>query len=122
MTISSQVIEVLNELCKKFGVAIDWSADNVLPYVKELAGKFISWEIATSWMWIVIAAIFVVLGILIVIADFTWLNDGMLSCIGVLLAIIALVVIGGQFFDIITCKYFPEKQIFEYVQYMIKNH
>lgn len=121
MTISSQVIEVLNELCKKFGIAIDWSAENVLPYVKELAGKFISLEIATSWAWIVIAVIFIAISILFIILDMKYNFDGFLCVIGTIIIVIVLFVIAAQAFDIITCKYFPEKKIFEYVQYMIKN-
>ena len=122
MTISSQVIEVLNELCKKFGIAIDWSADNVLPYVKELAGKFISWEIATSWTWIGISIIFILIGILLIVFDIKSCWDGLLIITGSFIILIAFVVFVEQIFDIITCQYFPEKQIFEYVQYMIKNH
>ena len=62
MTVSSQIIEVLNDLCMKFGIAIDWSAKNVGPYAQELAAKFISWEIATSWMWIVVGVVITIVG------------------------------------------------------------
>ena len=64
MTISSQIIEVLNDICKKFGIAIDWSQENILPYLQELAGKYISWEIATSVAWLIGAAIIIVVGII----------------------------------------------------------
>lgn len=33
MEVSKQIIEVLDNLCEKFGVVIDWNAKNVLPYV-----------------------------------------------------------------------------------------
>lgn len=44
MKVSEQIIEVLEYLGEKFGVAIDWSSDNVLPMVKELCAKYISWK------------------------------------------------------------------------------
>ena len=48
MTVSDQIIAVLDSLCVKFGIVIDWTQENVLPYVMEIAKKFITYEIATS--------------------------------------------------------------------------
>ena len=56
MTVSSEIIEVLDYLGEKFGIAIDWTSNNVLPYLQTLADKFIKWEISTSIVWIAIAA------------------------------------------------------------------
>lgn len=33
MQVSDQIIEVLNYLGEKLGVTIDWTSENVLPYV-----------------------------------------------------------------------------------------
>ena len=54
---SSQFIEVLDALCDKIGIAIDWTSQNVVPYVTDLATRIITYEISTSAAWIVIAAI-----------------------------------------------------------------
>ena len=56
MSFSSQFIEVLDALCEKFGIAIDWTSQNVVPYVTELATRIIAYEIWTSAAWITIAA------------------------------------------------------------------
>ena len=48
MTVSSEIIEVLDYLGEKFGIAIDWTSNNVLPYLQALVDKFIKWEISTS--------------------------------------------------------------------------
>lgn len=69
MTVSSQVIEVLNYLCGKFGVVIDRSAENVMPYVQELMSKFIQWEIATSRMWIVFAVLSLLVCVALIVTD-----------------------------------------------------
>ena len=53
MNISSQVIEVLDSGCEKFVIAIDWSHQNVLPYLEDLSGKYIKYEIVTSIAWII---------------------------------------------------------------------
>lgn len=122
MTVSSQIIEVLNDLCMKFGLAIDWSQETVLPYLEELAGKYITWEIATSEMWIVIGAILFVGGLITFVTDLKWRwADGVMTIVGFVAIIAGACLIGDQVYDILTCKYFPEKQLWEYVSYLMRQ-
>lgn len=44
MEVSEQVIAVLDNLCEKMGVAIDWSAENVLPYVQNLLQRLVTYR------------------------------------------------------------------------------
>lgn len=44
---SAQIIEVLNNICEKFGVAVDWTSKNIQPYLKELMTKCINYKLAT---------------------------------------------------------------------------
>ena len=39
VTFSSQFIEIFDHLCQKFGVVIDWSAQNIVPYITTLCGR-----------------------------------------------------------------------------------
>lgn len=131
MSVSAQIIEVLDDLCRKFGLAIDWSQENILPYLQELAGKYISWEIATSWLWIALAILLVVSAVALFILSVVavkkrWDHDGVfpaitMSMVGAFLIIIALCIVMAQIGDILTCQYFPEKQIFEYVKGLMNN-
>lgn len=57
MQISDEIIKVLEYLCTKIGLTIDWTSSNVLPYVEQLCGKFVKWEMGTSFTWIGIAII-----------------------------------------------------------------
>ena len=120
MTISSQIIEVLNDICKKFGIVIDWSQENILPYLQELAGKYISWEIATSVAWLIGAAIIIVVSIILLVVDIKCFGFCGMSVVSMVLWIAALVVVVEQINDILTCMYFPEKQIVEYVKYLMQ--
>ena len=45
---SENIIKVLDELGKRFGIAIDWSSENVTPYLQSLMSRFITNEIITS--------------------------------------------------------------------------
>ena len=119
MTVSSQIIEVLNDLCTKFGMVIDWSQGNVVPYVQTLMTKFISWEIATSWAWIGIAAFMILLGITVIILEENVWDTYVWTFAGIVVIIVFLFVIGWQIFDIIECKVFPEKAICDYVSMLL---
>lgn len=124
ITVSNQIIEVLNYLGEKFGIVIDWSSQNIIPYIEELCGKFISWEIATSYMWIVFGGIFLLLGIFFIGYEMyhQFLDcDGLLFVLGIMMLIIAFCIIGNQIYDIITATYFPEKTILDYIQYQMST-
>lgn len=122
MNVSQQIINVIDNLCQKFGIAIDWTAANVLPYITTLCEKYIHWETSTSIAWIIIASscAFIALIAAIFICKFCcWCGVEWVMFGFVLL--ISICVIGQQVFDIIECKTFPEKAIYEYVTYLINN-
>lgn len=111
MQISKEIIEVLDYLGSKVGLTIDWTSENVLPYIQQLCGKFISWEIATSIAWIVISVLAI---IVVAILEKLFDGDGFFI---VPVVIAAVLIICFQTFDIVECKTFPEKTIFEYIDY-----
>lgn len=117
MQVSDQIIQVLDYIGKKLGLTIDWTSENVLPYVQTLCNKYINWEIATSIIWIVIGIVCVVLSV-ILITKF-WDDD--FGGIFFMILGIGITIIGFQIFDIIRCIYFPELQIFQYVQSLLKS-
>ncbi|MCU6009137.1 hypothetical protein H3U41_19955, partial [Clostridioides difficile] len=69
MEFSEQIIKILDNLSDKFGMTIDWSNKNVIPYLQTLTTKYINYEIATSVFWIIICVIGVILGILLIYMD-----------------------------------------------------
>lgn len=38
---NNTIIEILNYLGEKFNIAIDWTSENVVPYIQELFNKFV---------------------------------------------------------------------------------
>ena len=126
MTISSEIIEVLDYLGEKFGIAIDWTSNNVLPYLQTLADKFIKWEISTSIVWIVIA-VFVMVGMIVLInvKGVREINEetyGMLWIPIIVLIIVSFIVICIQIFDIVECNIFPEKALYDFIKVMLKQN
>lgn len=120
MNVSQQIINVIDNLCQKFGIAIDWTAANVLPYITALCEKYIHWEISTSIAWIIIASscAFIALIAAIFICKLDWWC-GFEWVMFSFVLLISICVIGQQVFDIIECKTFPEKAIYDYITYQI---
>ena len=56
---SEQIIEVLEYFGEKFGIAVDWTQENVLPYVTDLAQRIIKYNIFSDIMFL---CIFIALG------------------------------------------------------------
>ena len=123
MEVSDQIIEVLNYLGEKLGVTIDWTSENVWPYVQTLCGKYINWEIATSVVWLVVGIALIILAII----AFKGANnddikdEGFLYIVGAFLTLIAIIIMFEQIFDIIRCIYIPELQIYEYVKSLMET-
>ena len=122
ITISSQIIEILDYLGEKLGIAIDWSSDNVLPYIQMLCEKYINFEISTSVAWIVIGVIIAIIGICLIAFDAKnkWEYVGP-TVIGAIILVITILIICVQIFDIIKCNTFPELQIIEYIKNLSSN-
>lgn len=58
---SDEIIKVLDELGKRFGIAIDWSNQNIMPYLQELGTRFITYKTATGILAIIVLSILIVI-------------------------------------------------------------
>lgn len=130
---SEQIIQVLDALCDKFGIAIDWSSQNVMPYLQLMMQKYIRWEIFSSSM-------YVVTGILLLFSCYLWIKlakygkeqykiNGTCSmwdmgvdfaCIGmVVCTVVGATMILSNIFTITRCLVFPELQTIQYIKEFI---
>lgn len=126
MTVSDQIIQVLDALCEKFGLAIDWTSANVVPYLTTLGAKLVSFEIWSSVVWIAVAVVMLVAGIIFAVVTYKhWGDlDGLEVLTGtgaIIFTFVGVAVICVQVFDIIKCMTFPELYIFEYIQRMLDS-
>ena len=119
MSFSSQFIEVLDALCDKIGIAIDWTSQNVVPYATDLAARIITYEISTS------AACIVITAIVFLIAwkmtknmckedrfDDEWIVGW---GIRIVIGLFCFTVIGFEVFDIIEAIALPEKTLYDFI-------
>lgn len=126
MQVSDQIIAVLDNLCEKFGLAIDWTSETILPYANTLFTKLVSYEIWTSVAYILFSVLGAIACVKVIQYVIKKLDDmGELAAVPVILCatlgIFTVANIGGQIIDIIKCLTFPELFVFEYIQNLINN-
>lgn len=126
MYISEQIIQVLDDLCRRFGVVVDWSKEAVIPYFEELISKFIAFEVKTSYFWIFLGvALMVIAWIVFVVVGliFGMDSDGaiMLCFAAIIFTIVLIIISGCQIYDIITCDAFPEKILLREIKELLQN-
>lgn len=130
--VSNQIIEVLNDICNKFGLAIDWTNKNVQPYLQELIAKCVAYKFATSILYLIFGILVCTIGsVLAKMAVGSWkkyqkkpYSDYDMYCVaqgiasGTLLTV-GIVMVACNITTMITCKTFPEKVVLDMItQYM----
>ena len=124
MSFSSQFIEVLDALCEKFGIVVDWTSQNVVPYVTDLATRIITYEIWTSAAWIVIVAIVFLIALKMTknLCKEDRFEDEWFSgwIIRIIIGIIFFTVIGFEVFDIIEALALPEKTLYDFITRLMR--
>ena len=132
---SDEIIKLLDDLGRRFGIAIDWSSENVIPYIQDLMSRYVNYETMTSAVWIVVALITIIgcsIGILAInkhankvldedpYADW-YIGKGLLIGTFIIMIGCFLICIICQTLDIVTCYTIPEKMIFEYLNCLLSN-
>ena len=123
---SESIVVVVDRLCEKFGIVVDWTSENVLPYIFDLMNRVVGYEIATSVAAIVFAlATMVVVGVLYVhynkIYKTVGTHDGTVYVFRILFVACIVIFIGTlvlQTDTIIKCVFIPEKVFIE----MLNNY
>ena len=123
-SVADQIIQVINDLCQKFGIVMDWSKENLLPIVEHLGGRVINWCIATDIFWIILCGVLVITGIICIICAIKYAikydiyEDAVIGLfvVGTIALIISGIGLCYNIFDLVKCLTFPELKIFEYIQ------
>ena len=129
MTVSNQIIAVLDAICEKFGIVIDWTASNIMPYLQDLCERIVTYEIATSAAWIILQVAIVFLAFCIrnkkikplAEADDDYYPLVMATVICSVIAIVATIVICVQVIDIIKALTIPEITVYYFAKPLLKG-
>ena len=120
ISFSDELIKTFDYLLSQFGIAVDWTGENVIPYLQTLAEKLVRFEINTSIMWLVIGVVLLIAGVWMLVKDIKVWNTGVFI-LGVILIIVAGIVCCCQVYDIIKCVSFPELYVFEYIKHALNT-
>ena len=113
--IAQDMIEVMEYLSDKFGVVVDWSSTDLVPYLKEICNKIVAYKQGIAWLWIIVAIVLAVAGIALIILGMV--NDcGELIFAGVCGIIIAVIIAIVNGYTLIACNTFPEKVVLDYIK------
>ena len=140
MEVSEQVIKVLDAVCDKFGIAIDWTSNNIIPYIQQLGNKIIIYDICNNIIWLVVGCVMPLI-VAILIKKFLnkkkleakermndyYYTDGSLDeggwwCYTMIIALIIIAIVIGTISSqsIIQDIVFPEKTLIEFIKPYIK--
>lgn len=121
MSFSEQFIQVVDDLCRRFGIMIDWTSENIMPYLMNVAERIAKYEIATSGMWAVFCIIVTLIcGWLIYLA--AKIDEDLASIAGIFLGIViifAIATVGVQIGDITKAIYLPELTTLEFLKTLL---
>ena len=123
---SNEIIKVLDDLSKRFGIAIDWSSANIMPYLQDLMARIVKYETYTSIVWLVLGAIILLIGLYFIRKAIKFLkseepDSEIFFVVSMIITIFSLMtgpsIIFTQIDDIIEINTIPEKYIIEQIQY-----
>lgn len=125
---SEEIIKVLDNLAQKFGIAIDWTSQNIMPYLQDLMSRFIQYKNSISIIWIVIDAILIIISIICIIKLIRWTKkdkyyDEESFEMGIVLTtivmIIAICILINNITGLIKNTYIPEMIILNEIKTLI---
>lgn len=129
---SSEVSEVLNTLGEKFGLFVDWSQQNVQPYIEDLMQRVVQYNLAINICWLVVSTILFVIGTIFISriikqvrsADGISIDEepiavatAVISFFGI---VIGITMIPISIAHIFQCLYLPEMVFIEELKSLIK--
>lgn len=124
METTNVVIQVLDELGKKFGLMVDWSQQNIQPYVQDLMARVVGYEFWTNFVWMAFFFLMIVFGFFIIIKLWKTYEDEDDRCYIIVLSFLYNILFGGLFIGTIMyaikCSTLPELIFMDYLQNFIK--
>ncbi|WP_301204588.1 hypothetical protein [Bacteroides acidifaciens] len=127
LNLSDEIIKLLDYLFEKMGIAVDWSSENILPYILELMNKVVQYTMWRSVLTIAIVVVFAFIGMRLYLKFVNWedivdynekLWDGIARFV---IVAVTCLVIWDEGVKIVTCLTFPEKIAIEYIQDMMNK-
>ena len=118
---NNQIVEILKELANQLGIAVDWTSENIKPFITDLMMRNAKYELFTSLIWIAFALIVAISCIVMIKRVDKENREGDLSdddCCGMIILFAVLIVLASfiffcQIYDVGKALYMPELLLLE---------
>ena len=123
---ANEIIKVLDALCEKFGIVVDWTGTNVMPYVETIGQHITAYYLWRNIVWLILWCIMFILLIIIwkcVRKSYDWDDPEFIITTTIVCIIIIAPVIGMICcsLNIVKCMTFPELVIFHEVKDLLNT-
>ena len=109
---SEEVIKIFDNISSRFGVVIDWTSENVIPYLQELFNKYVLCESIITLIWLILGIGCLIAGIIFIkkssYEDYEF--SIIFGLIGLIFGIIVILISSIHLIQYLT---FPESLIIE---------
>ena len=108
-------LKVFEYLTEKFGIVVDTTNTNILPYLQSLGDKIVAYEKSIAIMWIILGGFIAVLSLIIFFIGCAKDWDGFHWVVLIIGLIIGIWIIIHNMYTYIGCVTFEEKIILDYI-------
>ena len=120
---SSELEEVLDILGEKFGLFIDWSQQNIQPYVQDLMHRVVQYKLVTNIIGCSVMALILIVGIIFFVHSIKRIDSNDYYVVGfifgIIMIIFAIILLPMTINNIIQCCYLPEMVFIEEIKALI---
>lgn len=112
-------LKVFEYLSEKFGIVVDTTSKDILPYLQSLGDKIVAYEQNIAIMWIVVGAVLAIFSLIVFFIGcakdwecmhWMWLIGGVGIGVGIIIY---------NMYTYIGCMTFEEKIILDYIEQMM---
>ena len=121
MSFSENFINIMDAIGKQLGIAIDWTSQNVVPYIEQLSQRIINYEMCMRGFYLAISVAIIITGKKIANKAKELyekeLDEGyaFLGILGIGIVGMGIICVCANIKDIITALTLPEKTIIEFI-------
>ena len=72
---SNEIIDILDKVGEQFGIAIDWTSENIIPYVETIFQKAVNYSVSSTIVWLCVSALIIALGVIMLVVAFKNRNE-----------------------------------------------
>lgn len=130
--VSDEIIKVLDDLGRRFGIAIDWTNSNMVPYLQQLGQRIVNYKLGISVFYLIIGILVMIVSIKAIKFIIHMCSDDdditvdlltmFIAPISIVAGVIAFIFVCDCIENIIACMTLPEKVILQQCMDIMKTY